>query len=57
MTLHRTQHRTLARWSAALMVAGTVLVGVVAPAQAATAGSTSHSSGLVRPGDTGWNGT
>jgi hypothetical protein len=49
-----THHRTLVRMIAALVVAGGMAFGAVAPATAAPTHPTSH----VRPlCDTGWNGT
>ncbi len=58
------RHRSAARWFAGLMVAGTVVVGGLAPAQADTGwnGTKSSTSTTVKghhftPTDTGWNGT
>jgi hypothetical protein len=49
------EHRTLARWFAGVLVAGTMVVGAMAPAEAA---STVHPTGhTVHTNDTGWNGT
>jgi hypothetical protein len=52
-------YRTVTRWLAAVMVAGTLVAGAVAPSQAATFKPT-HPSGpgsMMHPMDTGWNGT
>jgi len=53
------EHRTVTRWLAAVMVAGTLVVGAVAPAQAATSKPIHPvgSGSMMRPMDTGWNGT
>ena len=57
------EHRSVLRWCAGLLLAGAVLVGVSAPAQAdtgwnGTLTSAHHtSSHHLRPADTGWNGT
>jgi hypothetical protein len=53
------KHRTVTRWLAAVMVAGTLLVGAVAPTQAATHKPIHpvDSSRMMHPNDTGWNGT
>jgi len=52
-----TQHRTLTRWFAAVLVAGTMVVGTMAPAQAAGDLVRHAPAHLVHPSDTGWNGT
>jgi hypothetical protein len=50
------EHRTLARWCAGLLVAGTVVMGAMAPAEAAS--TITHPAGhSVHTNDTGWNGT
>jgi hypothetical protein len=53
------ERRTAARWFAGLLVAGTVALGAIAPAQADTGwnGTTANSIHHVKPADTGWNGT
>ena len=53
------EHRTVTRWLAAVVVAGTLLMGGVAPTQAATV-KPFHpvgSGSMMHPNDTGWNGT
>jgi hypothetical protein len=55
------EHRTAARWFAGFLVAGTVVLGAIAPVQADTGwnGTTADvvSSYHLTPSDTGWNGT
>jgi hypothetical protein len=58
------EHRTAARWFAGLLVAGTIVVGAIAPAQADTGWNGTfvqhpgtHRVTHVHPADTGWNGT
>ncbi|MDX6302826.1 MAG: hypothetical protein QOF53_4040 [Nocardioidaceae bacterium] len=52
------EHRTVTRWLAAVVVAGTLLMGAVAPTQAATVKPFQPvDPGTMQPNDTGWNGT
>ena len=51
------EHRTVTRWLAAILVAGTLAAGAVAPAQATTIKSGHNGGSMMRPMDTGWNGT
>jgi hypothetical protein len=52
-------YRTVTRWLAAVLVAGTLVAGAVAPTQAATlkTGHPGGSGSMMQPMDTGWNGT
>ncbi len=53
------EHRSAMRWCAGVLLAGAVLFGVTAPAQADTGwnGTRTYSQHHVKPADTGWNGT
>ncbi len=55
------KHRSVVRWCAGAFMAGALLLGAVAPAQADTGWNGTvkprHSHSMMKPADTGWNGT
>jgi uncharacterized low-complexity protein len=55
------KHRSAARWCAGALMAGALLLGATAPAQADTGwngtAKTQPHSHAMKPADTGWNGT
>jgi uncharacterized low-complexity protein len=55
------KHRSAARWCAGALMAGALLLGATAPAQADTGwngtAKTHPHSHAMKPADTGWNGT